>query len=121
MVQMYLLCLVREGKIRITLSGKNLPVEIIDYSNIAGIDFKVAVLDAFYQVQRLKPPEGWEILAPFAAVLLDDPSLQTVHEDADIQDAIQRLITFRTDQLKPIQTLGTGLMIFLRKFSKPTH
>lgn len=109
MVQMYLLCLVREGKIRITLSGRNVPVEVVDYSNIAGIDFKVAVLDAFYQVQRLKPPEGWEVLAPFAAVLLADPSLQTIHEDADIQEAIQRLITFKTEQLKPTQNLQAGM------------
>jgi len=67
------------------------------------------VLDAFYQIQRLKPPEGWEILAPFAAALLADPSLQTVHEDADIQDAIQRLLTFKIEQLKPIQNLQTGM------------
>lgn len=109
MVQMYLLCLVREGKIRITLSGRNLPVEVIDYSNIAGIDFKVAVLDVFYQIQRLKPPEGWEVLAPFAAVLLADPGVQTIHEDADIQDAIQRLLAFTTEQLKPVQNLQTGM------------
>lgn len=109
MVQLYLLCLVREGKIRITLSGRNVPVEVVDYSNIAGIDFKVAILDAFYQVQRLKPPEGWEILAPFAAVLLADPGLHTVHEDADIQDAIQRLIAFKNEQLKPIQNLQAGM------------
>ncbi len=109
MLQMYLLCLVREGKIRITLSGHNLPVEVIDYSNLAGIDFKVAVLDAFYQIQRLKPPEGWEVLAPFAAVLLDDPGLQTIHEDADIQEAIQRLIEFKKEQLKPVQNLQVGM------------
>lgn len=110
MVQMYLLCLVREGKIRITLSGRNVPVEVVDYSNIAGIDFKVAVLDAFFQIQRLKPPEGWEVLAPFAAVLLVDPSLQTIHDDADIQEAIQRLITYKTDQLKPAQNLQAGMI-----------
>ena len=89
MVQLYLLCLVREGKLRINLSGRNLPVEVIDYSNINGIDFKVAVLDSFNQIQRLKPPEGWETLAPFAAVILGDPAIQTVHEDADIQGALQ--------------------------------
>jgi hypothetical protein len=109
MVQMYLLCLVRDGKIRITLSGRNLPVEVVDYSNIKDIDFKVAVLDAFYQVQRLKPPEGWEVLAPFTALILVDPSLTTVHEDSDIQDAIQRLIAYKEEQLKPIQNLQHGM------------
>ncbi len=38
MVQLYLLCLAREGRIRITLSGRNLPVEAIDYTNMAGIE-----------------------------------------------------------------------------------
>lgn len=118
MVQMYLLCLVREGKIRITLSGKNVPVEVVDYSNISGIDFKVAVLDAFYQVQRLKPPEGWEVLAPFAAVLLADPSLKTIHEEVDIQEAIQRLITFKTEQLKPTQNLQTGMTDLFTKIQQ---
>ena len=119
MVQMYLLCLVREGRLRITLSGRNLPVEVVDYSNIAGIDFKVAVLDAFHQVQRLKPPEGWETLAPFAAVLLDDPSLNTVHEDADIQDAIQRLMTFKDEQYSKARS-ENGLPSLFRQSSRRT-
>jgi hypothetical protein len=109
MVQMYLLCLAREGKIRITLAGRSMPVEVIDYSNIAGIDFKVAVLDAFYQVQRLKPPQGWEVLAPFAAVLLADAGVQTIHVDADIQNAIQSLIAFKADALKDTQNLQAGM------------
>jgi hypothetical protein len=119
MVQMYLLCLVREGKIRITLSGKNLPAEVVDYSNIAGVDFKAAVLDAFYQVQRLKPPEGWEVLAPFAAVILGDQNLLTVHEDADIQDAIQRLVAFKDEQLKPIQNLQAGMADLFDEIQQP--
>jgi hypothetical protein len=109
MLQLYLLCLVREGKIRITLSGRNLPVEVIDYSNIAGIDFKVAILDAFFQIQRLKPPEGWEVLAPFAAVLLGDPALQTVHEDSEIQDTLQRLLAYKSEQSKPTRNLRTAM------------
>jgi hypothetical protein len=119
MVQMYLLCLVREGRLRISLSGRNLPVEVIDYSNIAGIDFKVAVLEAFHQVQRLKPPAGWETLAPFAAVLLDDPSLSTVHEDADIQGAIQRLIAFKSEQLKPFQGFLVELADLFSEIQQP--
>lgn len=119
MVQLYLLCLVRDGKLRITLSGRNLPAEAIDYSSLAGIDFKVAVLDAFYQVQRLKPPEGWETLAPFAAVLLDDPSLTTVQEDADIQDAVQRLIAYKREQLKPVQALSGNLDGLFQEIHQP--
>jgi hypothetical protein len=109
MVQLYLLCLVREGKIRITLSGRNAPVEAIDYTNIATIDFKTAVLEAFDQIQRLKPPEGWELLAPFAAALLEDESLRTAHQDFQIQAGMRRLLTFRQENLEPVRSLRAGL------------
>ncbi|MDD5368131.1 MAG: hypothetical protein PHQ40_03520 [Anaerolineaceae bacterium] len=103
MVQLYLLCLAREGRIRITLAGRNLPVEAIDYTTIAAIDFKSAVFDAFDQVQRLKPPEGWEVLAPFAAVLLNDEAVKVVREDAEIQAAVHRLLDFKQQALKPFR------------------
>ena len=92
MVQLYLLCLVQSGKLRITLSGKNLPVEAVDYTNIATIDFRTAILDAFDQVWRLKPPEGWDTLRPFVAILLKDEKIKTTQDDADIQSAIQQLL-----------------------------
>ena len=109
MVQLYLLCLVREGKIRLTLSGRNVPVEVIDYSSIAGIDFKAAVLKAFDQLQRLKPPEGWEVLAPFAAVLLEDDDLRLARQDSDIQAGVRKLTAFKSEALKPFRTLRSGL------------
>jgi len=64
MVQMYLLCLVREGHIRIAMAGRNLPAEAVDYSNVASLDFKVAVLDAFDQVQRLKRRKAGKFSLP---------------------------------------------------------
>jgi hypothetical protein len=109
MVQLYLLCLVREGKIRITLSGRSAPVEAIDYTNIATIDFKTAVLEAFDQIQRLKPPEGWELLAPFAAALLEDESLRTAHQDFQIQAGMRRLLTFKQENLESFPSLRAGL------------
>ena len=109
MVQLYLLCLVREGKIRISLSGRNAPVEAIDYTNITDIDFKTSVLDAFDQIQRLKPPEGWDLLAPYAAILLDDETVHAAREDADIQAAIQRLLAFKDEKKTDIQNLKEGL------------
>jgi hypothetical protein len=108
-VQLYLLCLVWEGKIRITLSGRNAPVEAIDYTNVATIDFKTAVLEGFDQIQRLKPPEGWELLAPFAAVLLDDESLRTARQDSQIQAGVRSVLTFKEDALEPFRRLRTGL------------
>jgi hypothetical protein len=109
MVQLYLLCLVREGRLRLTLSGRNAPVEAIDYSNIADIEFRTAVLDAIDRVELLKPPAGWDLLAPFAAVLLDDPHVAEVRDDADIRAAVQRLVTVRQADLVAFRSLHAGL------------
>jgi hypothetical protein len=109
MVQLYLLCLAREGKVRVTLAGRKAPVEAIDYTNIASVDFKTAVLEALDQVQRLKPPEGWDVLAPFAAILLQDPALRLARQDADIQDGVLRLLEFREERLEPFRSLRAGL------------
>ncbi len=119
MVQMYLLCLVREGRLRITLTGKNMPVEAVDYSNIATLDFKVAVLDAFDQVQRLKPPEGWDILAPFAAILLQDETVKNVREDADIQKSVQRLLDAKKDALDAYRKFQHGLLDLFVEWERP--
>ena len=109
LVQLYLLCLVREGKIRVSLSGRKTPVEALDYGNVATIDFRTAVLDAFDQIQRLKPPEGWALLAPFAAVLLDDPDLRTARQDVEIQDGVRRLLEFKARERTSVEELSNGL------------
>jgi len=120
MVQLYLLCLAREGNIRLTLrgAGRGLFADAIDYSNIAGTDFKTAVLDAFDQIQRLRPPEGWEVLAPFAVVLLEDDSLRAARQDSDIQDGVQRLVTYKSEKLKPFQSLRAGLADLLAEVGR---
>lgn len=119
MVQMYLLCLVRDGKLRVTLSGRNIPAEAIDYSNIVSLDFKVAVLDAFDQIQRLKPPEGWEVLAPFAAILLEDEAIKTVREDADIQKAVQRVLEYKKESLDSFRKFHHGLVDLFQEWELP--
>ena len=119
LVQMYLLCLVRDGRLRIALSGRNLPVEAVDYSNIANVEFKVAVLDAFDQVQRLKPPEGWEVLAPFAAVLLQDDTVKSVREDADIQRSVQRLLDAKKEALEAFKKFHHGLLDLFNEWERP--
>lgn len=98
MVQLYLLCLVQQGKVRLTLSGKAAPVETLDYSNIASVTFKVATLEAFDRIQRLKPPAGWALLAPYAAVLLDRPALRDARQDADVQQAVLDLLHFKAQE-----------------------
>ncbi len=116
MVQVYLLCLVKEGRIRISLSGRNQPVEAIDYTNISPIDFKVATLDAFDQVQTLRPPEGWNVLAPFASILLDDESVRNIREDSDIQLAVMRLLEWKTTSQESFARLIKGLPATLEEF-----
>jgi len=101
MIDIYLLCLVREGKLRIVLSGKGAATaEYIDYTNIADLTFNAALLNAMTKVQRLKAPEGWPVLAPYAAILLDDESVKTIQKDADIAAALDRLKKWR-DQRRP--------------------
>lgn len=119
MVQLYLLCLVREGRIRITLSGRNMPVEAIDYTNIGTIDFKVAYLDGFDQIQRLKPPEGWDVLAPFAAVLLKDDAVKLVREDAEIKATVQRLLDYKNGEKGPFSKLRSGLADLFQEIGQP--
>lgn len=84
MVQIYLLCLVKQGKVRVGLGPKSgLPHLLVDYSNIADIDFSAKVLDSLTEVQKLEKPENWETLRPYAEKLLrkDIPS---THDDAVI-------------------------------------
>jgi hypothetical protein len=119
MAQLYLLCLVREGKARVTLRGANQPVEALDYSNIAGVDFKKQLLDSLDQVQRLKPPEGWELLAPFAAIFLDDATLADTRQDADIQAGVRRLLAFKEEELPACQTLRGGLEALFQDLGQP--
>jgi hypothetical protein len=52
------------------------------------------------KIQRLKAPEGWPVLAPFAAILLDDESLKTIQKDGDITTALERLKKWR-EQRRP--------------------
>jgi len=119
MLQLYLLCLAHEGRIRITLSGRNLPADAIDYTNIGAVDFKVAVLDAFDQVQRLKPPEGWEVLAPFAAILLEDEAVKAVREEAEIQAALRRLLEYKAQALPEYRKLRKGLVDLFAGLQQP--
>ncbi|PIP05929.1 MAG: hypothetical protein COX52_09335, partial [Syntrophobacterales bacterium CG23_combo_of_CG06-09_8_20_14_all_48_27] len=79
MVQIYLLCLVRDGRVRITVGAKaRLASPMLDYSNIADVEFSTKVLDALGEVQKVAKPENWEVLRPYAEKLLgiEIPSTQ---------------------------------------------
>jgi hypothetical protein len=92
LIHLYLLALVKEGKIRIQVQGRNMPVEVIDYANIAGLTFNTALLDGMDSVEILQPPEGWEIIAPFAAILLEDDQVKHYQEEAQIKEGISRFL-----------------------------
>jgi hypothetical protein len=110
MIDVYLLTLVRQAKLRISLSGKvAAAVEFLDYSNLEEITFNAALLNAMAKVQRLKAPEGWTVLAPYAAVLLSDETVKLVQQDAEINGAVKRLFQFHADQKTALTKLADRL------------
>ena len=91
LVQIYMLCLVREGRVRVTVGAKaGLPASMLDYSNIAEVEFSTKVLDAMVDIQKVAKPENWEVLKPYAEKLLgiEIPSTQ---DDAIISEHRARL------------------------------
>jgi len=67
--------------------------------------FNAALLNSMAKIQRLKAPEGWPVLAPFAAILLDDESLKTIQKDGDITTALDRLKKWREHQSPEVKAL----------------
>jgi len=58
MVEIYLLSLVKNGKIRIIVAPKaGISGNMLDYANIASVDFSVKVLKALQDVQKMAEPE----------------------------------------------------------------
>ena len=57
------------------------------------------------KIQRLKAPEGWPVLAPYAAILLDDESLKTIQKDGDITAALDRLKKWREQRRPDVEAL----------------
>lgn len=86
MVQLYLLCLAREGKIRIAVGPKSaLSSPWIDYSNISDIDFSAKILDSLTEIQKMAKPENWELLRPYAEKLLGE-EIPSTHDDSVISE-----------------------------------
>jgi len=84
MVQIFLLCLARHGKIKIGIASKaGLPFPMIDYSNIGDTEFSAKILEAFTEIQKMEKPENWEALRPYAEKILDQ-TIPSTHDDAVI-------------------------------------
>lgn len=91
MIQIFLLCQARLGKIRIGIGPKaGLTLTNIDYSNIADIDFAAKTLDAFNEIQKMEKPENWEVLRPYAEKMLGEV-IPSTHDDAVISRHRTRL------------------------------
>jgi len=91
MVQIFLLCLVHEGHVRVAVNSKaGLANPVIDYSNIADVEFSAKVLDAFDEIQKVDKPENWEVLRPYAEKILG-VEIPTTHDDAVISEHRARL------------------------------
>ncbi len=90
MVQIYLLCLAREGRIRIGLGPRSgLAHTQLDYANIADVEFSAAVLASLADVQKMARPENWDVLRPYAEKLLDRAIPATYDEAAIAADRKQ--------------------------------
>ena len=70
-IDIYLLCLVKQGKIRINLGNKSiLSFPFIDYSNIDQIDFNARTISSFSEIQKMVRPKSWDALHPYIEVIL---------------------------------------------------
>ena len=98
MVQIFLLCLVREGRVRVVVSTKTgLPMPIIDYANISDVDYTSKILDSFYEIQKVARPENWEVLRPYAEKLLTT-EIPSTNDDAVISEYRAKLRQLFDDQ-----------------------
>jgi hypothetical protein len=105
MVQIFVLCLVREGKMRIGLSAKaGLSVNTIDYANIADIEFSAKILDSLDYVQKMVRSENWEILRPYAEAILGEEIRPTQDEsyNAQIRESLRKEFQKQDERTKRI-------------------
>ena len=111
LVDMFLLCMVREGRIRISIDLRHVEGGFIDYSTIERIDFRKVTLQAMGSgnISLMEAPEGWEVLRPFAAVILGDPKIEQATKDAEIQDALRRTIETIQGWRQEVTGLEEGL------------
>ncbi len=112
-VQLYLLCLVQTGKIRIALNARaGLPFSYIDYQTIKEIDFSARVLDALTEVQKMEQPKNWETFRPFAEALLGKAIPQT-HDDTIIAPyRIELRKLFSEEKEQASRTLNNASKLF---------
>jgi hypothetical protein len=116
MIQIFLLCLVKEGKVRVGVHAKaGVPGNRVDYADIGDIDFSAKILDALTEVQKMAQPENWEVLRPYAEKLLDE-TLPATNDDAVIshhRKKLQDLFCAEKDEASRNVKIGRSLFDLL--------
>ena len=117
MVQIFLLCLARHGKIRIGIGPKaGLPFSMIDYANIGDTEFSAKILGAFTEIQKMEKPENWEVLRPYVEKILDQ-TIPSTHDDAVIsgyRTKVQEEFAKQKDTTDRLSTKSKGLFETLK-------
>lgn len=91
LVQLFTLCLAREGKIKVWVGDKaGLGCEAIDYANIGDIIFSAKILENLTAAQKMERPAKWDALRPYAEKLLGRAIAATA-DDAEINKCRQDL------------------------------
>lgn len=120
MIDIFLLCLVQKGRIRISLQGKAAQiVPHLDLSNLGDMQINASLLAGMAQIQKLKAPEGWPILAPYAAVLLEDDQLQHLQREDEIQAAVIRLKKYQELKKPVITKLAQDIAELCEEIGRP--
>jgi hypothetical protein len=124
MVQIFLLCLARHGKIRIGIGAKaGLPFPMIDYSNIGDTEFSAKILDAFTEIQKMEKPENWEVLRPYAEKILAQ-TIASTHDDAVIsgyRTKLQEEFIKQKEASERLSTKSKGLFETLKRPNPYAH
>jgi len=112
-IQIYLLSLVQQGKIRVSVGPKSgLQSSYIDYSNIANIDFNTKILDSILDVQKTVLPENWEVLRPYAEKLLEKTIAYT-NDDSVISEYRKELRSlFESEKERSSKVLADASSLF---------
>lgn len=122
MVQLYLLCLVRAGKIRLSLSPKaGLPSVLIDYANIESIDFSAKILDAVTGLQKISKPENWEVLRPYAEKILGEDIPESADESAISQYRARLKTQFASESEKAVRIRQKAETLFAMLKVEPLY
>lgn len=86
MVDLYLLAMVQEGKIKLRLKDR----KIIDRSNIEQTNFTTSLLNQLERVIKPREPEFWQEIRPFIEILTDE-KIAEIYVERAAGEALSKL------------------------------